>query len=285
MIKTMWRCIAGSIGFFLPCAGFAQAPLASFSVPQARQAPVTLHVAYDAYARGIPVAKAEAGLSFGPWTYQMKLSYHTIGVIGLFLHGHQLDSVDGSWHGALASPSRFIGEGFWRGTDRYTEIDFQQGRPITRVLVPPNVAEREPVPESLQVNAIDTLSALAELIHVVGETGRCETKVHTFDGRRAIEIDAHTVGEEMLEPTARSRFSGKALHCVFAGRMLAGFKFGDDRERAGKPVRGSAWLAPIQAGGAPIPVRMTFETRWFGDATMYLTGVGSGADIKVADER
>jgi hypothetical protein len=285
MIKIMWRCIAGFIGFFLPCAGFAQAPLGSFSEPQVQQAPVALHATYDAYARGIPVAKAEAGFNFGPGTYQMKLGYHTTGMVGLFLHGHQLDSVIGSWHGVLASPSRFIGEGFWHGIGRYTEIDFQRGRPITRVLVPPNVAEREPVPESLQVNTIDTLSALAELIHVVGETGRCETTVHTFDGRRAIEIEAHTVGEEVLEPTTRSSFSGKALHCVFAGQMLAGFKFGDDRARDSKPLRGSAWLAPMQAGGTPLPVRMTFETRWFGDATMYLTDVGSGADIKVADGR
>jgi hypothetical protein len=26
---------------------------------------------------------------------------------------------------------------------------------------------------------------------------------------------------------------------------------------------------------------MTFETRWFGDATMYLTSAGSGAELDV----
>jgi hypothetical protein len=28
---------------------------------------------------------------------------------------------------------------------------------------------------------------------------------------------------------------------------------------------------------------MAFETRWFGDAIMYLTGVGPGSDVKVAN--
>jgi hypothetical protein len=26
---------------------------------------------------------------------------------------------------------------------------------------------------------------------------------------------------------------------------------------------------------------MVFETRWFGDATMYLTAIGPGADVKI----
>jgi hypothetical protein len=63
--------------------------------------------------------------------------------------------------------------------------------------------------------------------------------------------------------------------------MLAGFKFDDDRGRDSKPMHGSAWLAPVVAGGPPLPVRMVFETRWFGDATMYMTAVGPGADIKI----
>jgi hypothetical protein len=64
--------------------------------------------------------------------------------------------------------------------------------------------------------------------------------------------------------------------------MLAGFKFDDDRARDGKPMHGSAWLAPVVAGSSPLPVRMTFETRWFGDAVMYLTGIGPGTGLKIA---
>jgi hypothetical protein len=270
----MLRCNAGLIGFLLPCAALAQAP--------APQAPVSLHASYDAYAAGIHVAGVEAGFSFGPWTYQMNLGYHTTGMVGFFFRGHQFDIVHGSWNGLRATPARFLGEGLWRGKERLAEIVYQQGKPVIRQLVPPNADEREPVPEDMRTNTTDTLSALAELIHAVGQTGRCETTAYTYDGRRAVEIEAHTVGEEMLEPTSRSSFVGKALRCDFAGRMLAGFKFGDDREHDSKPMHGSAWLAPVAAGGPPLPVRMAFETRWFGDATMYLTGFGPGADATVA---
>ena len=270
----MLRCGAGLFGLLLPCAAFAQ-------IPQS-QVPASLHASYDAYAAGIPVAEAEAGFSFEAQTYQMKLGYHTTGMVGLFFRGHQLDLVDGSWHGTQAIPSGFVGAGFWRGKDRHVQIDYQHGKPIVRVLVPPNAEEREPVAESLQADTIDSLSALAGLIHAVGQTGRCETTVHTFDGRRAIEIQAHTVGEEMLEPTSRSSFSGKTLRCDFAGRMLAGFKFGADRAHDSIPMHGSAWLAPMSAGGPALPVRIAFETRWFGDAVMYLTGVGQGSDLRVS---
>ena len=276
---VMLRYGASFVGLLLTCAAFAQG--ASLPAP-ASPGPVALHASYGAYAAGVPVADVEAGFSFGPGTYHMKLGYHTTGMVGFFFRGHQLDFVQGSWRGRDAVPAHFLGQGNWRGADRHAEIEYQQGKPIIRALEPPNEGEREHVPDSLQANTIDTLSALAELIRSVGDTGRCETTVHTYDGRRALEIQAHTVGEEMLEPTSRSSFAGKALRCDFAGRMLAGFKFGDTKENDGKAMHGSAWLAPIATGGPPLPVRVVFETRWFGDATMYLTGIGPGSDLRIA---
>jgi hypothetical protein len=258
----------------LPGATFAQVPVAF--------APPAFHVNYQTYAAGLHVAEVDARFSFGPQTYQMNLGYHTTGMVGFFFGGHQLDQVNGAWLDNRAVPSAFVGQGHWRGIDRLAEIDYRQSKPIVRRLIPPNTDEREVVPESLQDNAIDTLSALADLIHVVADTGRCETTVRTYDGRRALEIEAHTAGEEMLEANARSSFAGEALRCNFSGRMLAGFKFGDDRQRDSKPMHGSAWLAPVVAGGPWLPVRMAFETRWFGDAIMYLTSAEPGPSPKLA---
>jgi hypothetical protein len=103
--------------------------------------------------------------------------------------------------------------------------------------------------------------------------------VRTFDGRRAAETPASTAGGEVLEPTNRSSFVGKALRCDFAGRLLSGLKFGNDHDEDAKTMHGVAWLAPAISSGPPIPVKMTFETRWFGDATMYLIGVRPGAQL------
>lgn len=279
----MLRRLAGFLGFLLPCVAFAQAPPVRTppTQPTPTQPTLALHANYETYAAGIHVAEVETGFSFGPWDYQMSLGYRTTGMVGFFFRGHQFDRVTGAWQGRQAEPSEFIGQGEWRGVPRLAEIGYHQGKPVIRQLVPPNADEREPVPDALQANTIDTLSALAQLIHVVAETGRCETTVRTYDGRRAVEIDAHTVGEEVLEASSRSSFAGKTLRCDFSGRMLSGFKFGDDRERDTKPMHGSAWLAPVVAGGSPLPVRMAFETRWFGDAIMYLTGIGPGSGLQV----
>ena len=160
-----------------------------------------LHASYETYAAGVQVAEVDSGFSFGPWNYQMTLGYHTTGMVGLFFRGHQFDTASGTWRGGQAAPSRFIGTGEWRGEERLAEIDYLHGKPAIRQLVPPNANEREQVPDSLQANSIDTLSALAALIHVVRDTGRCETAVRTYDGRRAVEIEARTVGEEVLEKT------------------------------------------------------------------------------------
>jgi hypothetical protein len=94
-----------------------------------------------------------------------------------------------------------------------------------------------------------------------------------FDGRRLSEIAATDAGQEMLEPTRRSSFSGPATRCDFEGRLLAGFMLDDDRARAARPQTGSAWMARLLPNAPPLPVRMTFQTRWLGHVTMYLTSV------------
>jgi hypothetical protein len=127
------------------------------------------------------------------------------------------------------------------------------------------------VPPELQSHTVDTLSALAQLMRKVDSNGSCETAVHTYDGRRVLEVTARTGGQETLEPTSRSIFKGSALRCDFEGRVLAGFLLGQDGPQFRQPLRGSAWLAPVLPGAPRLPVRIAFETRWFGWATMYLT--------------
>lgn len=235
-----------------------------------------VHASYHTYAAGLHVANVKAGFGLGPWSYQVQLAYHTTGLVGFFYQGHQLNTVSGSWQDNEPAPLEFFGDGFWRGRHRVTVIDYSRGQPVIRDMEPPNEAERQPVPADLRANTVDTLSALAELMRRVDETGRCETTVHTYDGRRVTEVNARTVGMETLPQTDRSTFSGKALRCDFEGRMLAGFLLGHDDADDRRPLHGSAWLASVVPDAPPVPVQMVFETRWFGNATMYLHKVGPG---------
>ena len=253
--------------------------LVAVAAAPSRADPLTeVRAKYEIYARGLNVAELGAEFGLGRSNYQMEITYSTTGLVGFLFRGHQLSTVQGAWQGSRALPLRFFGDGYWRGEPRRTLIDYDRGQPLIRTLVPPNDEEREPVPREMQANSIDTLSALALLMRRVQDTGTCEAQVTTFDGRRLAEIAARTIGDEVLPPSGRSMFSGRALRCDFDGRQLAGFLRTADPAELRRLQHGSAWLASVVSGAPRIPVRISFETRWFGATTMYLAEAGPGRE-------
>lgn len=230
-----------------------------------------VQLVYDAYAAGIEVMQMHASFGLGPWNYRVSVDYHTTGLVGLLYRGHQTNSVRGNWQDEHADPLEFFGEGVWRGQKRRTLIDYNHGIPNVKDLQPPQEEERETVPSELQLHTMDTLSALAQLMRGVDRASSCESAVHTYDGRRVLDVVARTGGQERLEATRSSIYSGPTLRCDFEGRELAGFLIGENDPEHRRPLQGSAWLAPMLPGAPPLPVRIAFQTRWFGWATMYLT--------------
>src|ERR1035437_7393997 len=245
--------------------------------PAGAQTNAQAHLNYNIYAHGLRVAGLEAGFDLNSAGYRLDMSYRTTGVIGWLFKGGQDNTVQGVWEHDRPEPRRFFSNGTWLGQARRTLMDYVAGRPLLRQLVPPNEEERETVPPELLPGTVDSLSAIVELVREVAETGKCERQARTFDGRRLVALSAHTVGEEELERTDRSSFSGPALRCDFEGRMVGGFLHTDAAGDRGRLRHGSAWFAQAVPGGPRLPVRMEFETVWFGDATVYMTAAGRGA--------
>ncbi len=225
---------------------------------------------YKAYAAGLNVINVDATFDLSPERYRLQIDYRTAGTFGLFVRSQQTTTVAGVLSGGSARPQRFVSSGVLRGEPRVTEIDYRDGQPLIRQLAPPNTGEREAVPAAEQRGTIDTLSAMAQLIEQVTRTGRCDGTVRTFDGRRLASLRAWTVGTGVIPASTVSSFSGPALHCEFEGTQLGGFMLNEDRQQLQRPQRGSAWFAATAPGGPVLPVRISFRTRWFGDATMYL---------------
>ena len=146
-------------------------------------APTGAHTDYQLYVHGLRVGRIEAGLDLQAAKYRIEVAFRTFGLIGWLFRGHQLDTAEGRFGRQFPEPVRFSGQGFWRGDPRRVLIDYVGNRPVVRDLQPPNDDEREPVPQELQVNTVDTLSAMVALIRQVADTGRCDTSVETFDGR------------------------------------------------------------------------------------------------------
>ena len=105
-----------------------------------------------------------------------------------------------------------------------------------------------------------SVSRLAARLHGIAPT--------IFAEMSALAV--RTVGQEVLEPTPRSSYSGPALRCEIEGRLLAGFRADASREEAARPRRGSAWFARLHPDGPMVPVRFTFEAPFAGAATAYL---------------
>ena len=239
--------------------------------PPAGAQPAPVALTYAVYLSGFDVADMQAGFTFSQQSYQVHLAYQMTGAVGFLFSGHGSGTVDGYFQGDAAQPRELFSTGQMRGRSRVTQIDWQDGHPTIMQMVPPLEPEREPVPVTEQAHTIDSLSAMAVLLHRVWTAGRCEGDTRTFDGRYLSEVAAKTVGEESLDATSRSIFHGVALRCDIEGRQLAGFWRDADEATLHKPHRASVWFARLAPGGPFVPVRITIETRGFGSATMYLT--------------
>ena len=237
----------------------------------ATQASVPLRLTYEGYAVGLHVLALNAEVDLAPRTYRLELFYRTVGLYGTFVHTQSQASAVGGWNAQRPVPQLYDATGILRGDPYRAAIAFSGGLPEIRALVPGN-ENREPVPREQQSGTMDPLSAMVLLLRQVAGSGRCESDAKTFDGRRLSAIRARTVGEEMLGGEPHSSFSGRALRCDFEGQELAGFKRDASPEDRARPIRGSAWFAPVVPGGLPVPVRLNFETRFVGHMTLYLTG-------------
>jgi hypothetical protein len=231
------------------------------------EAPVRF--AYEVRAAGFDVADINAALSLDEAGYRASLSYRTTGLYGALFSADITSAAQGVWNRAAAEPEQYYSYGRLRGGPRRVLLDYRRGNPVVEQLDPPEEADRDPVPPAAAAGTIDTLSAAVLLIHRIETTGNCDAAAKTFDGRRLTEISAHTVGVETLSALSGSPYRGPALRCDFVGQQLAGF-LRDDNDFARRPHHGSAWFAHVLPGAPPLPVRISFETRWFGYATAVL---------------
>ena len=257
----MWKTVV-LVAALVPAAANGAglgAPVGSYSVE------------YTGYSHGFTVLKLAGTISLAQDRYAAHVTFHTAGMAAWMARVDNDSQVQGVFQGGQAAPSLFEGTGNLRGTRRATRIAYQDGNPVIQVLSPPVEHERSVVPPAQTQHTIDTLSAVAMLIHAVAQTGACEGSVTTFDGRRLATQTVHTTGQEVLPHTGRSMFQGQALRCDFDGRQLGGFVNDENEDTLRKPRHGTAWLAAVLPGAPPVPVRVVFDNKLLGQVTLYLT--------------
>jgi len=226
---------------------------------------------FAVYAAGLNVLNIISDVELSQQNYRIDLNFRTAGVFGALFHSDINSFVQGTWNGAVPAPVRFASWGITRGEPRETIIDYHETQPVVIKLEPKEDKDRDPVPSALQRNTVDTLSAMAMLVRAVADTGKCEGELTTFDGRRVLRITAHTAGLETLQSEGRSSFNGPALRCDFDGLQTAGFQHDESDAELHRIHHSTAWLAKVSPDQPALPVRVMFETTYFGHAIAYLT--------------
>jgi Protein of unknown function (DUF3108) len=226
---------------------------------------------YTLYVLGLPVADAVVTVDMALPAYRMSLGFHTTGLIDIVASDNMVEHTSGRFEGDRPAPAEYGAIGRRHGQTRDVRLTWRDGTLVVDHIIPPNSTEREDVPAAQLAHAVNPLDAFALLLNNVARTGRCEGSSRAYDGRRLQLLEATTAGDEDIPPSGRSSFSGRALRCDFTDRTLAGFLLGSGHDDDAKEHRGTLWLAQISPGSRKLPVRASIETRWFGDATIYLT--------------
>jgi Protein of unknown function (DUF3108) len=217
------------------------------------------HLAFSVYAAGLNVLDLQSDVNLDTKTYRVDLSLRTTGLFGALFHSDVKSFVQGDWTLGRPDPLRFASWGIVRGEERRTVIDYHAGQPVVTTLEPKDDENRDAVPPALQRDTVDTLSAMAMLVRTVATSGVCDGHVTTFDGRRVLEITAHTAGVETLQSDGRSSFAGPALRCDFDGLQTGGFKHDESEAELHRIHHSTAWLAHILPG-SPATAYLTAAT-------------------------
>lgn len=223
---------------------------------------------YVVTAAGLPLMDAEVTFTLGepgaPYTIESRI--RSRGVATLLFRGEQRSRSEGILEVNRARPRMHETIGNWRGSPRHILLRYgSDGAPRIVTLEPAQDMARTPVPEDQRRGTIDSLTAMVQLTHHVSRTARCDTRAHTFDGRRLTQFDVTT------DPIAHVG-DGGLLRCVVESRLLAGVPTDRSPEEATRPTRSQLLFGVPQPGAPAIPVRMEIASRWWGTITATLTG-------------
>jgi hypothetical protein len=223
---------------------------------------------YAITVAGAVVMEAEVAFDLGGEAYRVEARTRTRGLASLLVRGESLTRSEGRWHGAQARPRVYESQGYWRGTARRARLEYgPDGEPRVLVMEPAQDMARTPLPPGPRAGTLDNLSALAQLVRHVRDTGRCDVTATGFDGRRLTRF------EVTRDPVVQVADRG-LLRCVIESQPLAGYAL--DRPDAANPTQVHAIFGVLRPDTPVLPVRVEIASRWWGRIEATLMSVTRG---------
>jgi hypothetical protein len=225
-----------------------------------------LTLGYEVYAGGLKGVEFDYRLELGEGRYRTDFTGEIVGAYGWLIDFSMTSGVEGALAGGAPEPESYAMRSRWNDNPpRAIDILWGEDRRARAEVAPvPGEEAREPVPAELLVGAVDPLSAALSLSQTVAETGRCAGAAEVFDGRRRFDLIVEDGGEAMIEANDYQVYEGPARRCLIDFVPVAGFKQETEEgrpeeQRFDKTIR--VYLAPVEAGLPPLPVRMEFDHR------------------------
>jgi len=232
--------------------------VAAWPAMAAADEPVNLRLTYDAHIGGVRVLSIAALARFVGQTYDLEVASRTVGIVGWVGDWKGNSFTRGAIGEAGLRPASHRADSVWRGEPRFVELTYADRSVAVAAEPPPDKDDREPVPEPLTRDTVDTLTAIMGLMRSFGADGKCAGAYPAFDGRRRYDITIDDAGAATMEPSSYNVYAGVARKCRVTTRRVAGYWKG--RGNDAPEQQGFVWMAPALPGRPPVPVRAEAET-------------------------
>ena len=229
---------------------------------------------YEVYAGGMKALEVEMEIAFGESRYRTAFDAEIAGPYAWFMDFKLRSKVEGRRDDAAVQPAYFITEAFKKEKlKRRVEIAYLDDGTLDTLVEPePDEEDRDDIPESLRLDTFDPLSAVIMLTEAVALQGKCDSVVPVFDGRRRFDLTAEDLGPAQIDASRYQIFEGEARHCMVKFERVTGFKEGEMGVESSYPDNISVYLAPVEPGLPPVPVRMEMDHK-YGALRAHLTDV------------
>ncbi len=228
---------------------------------------------YQVFLGGLRVVEIEARTEIAPGGYSIESLGRSSGLLDTLFSFESRSTASGRIVNGEIIPERFQVRGIVRDEVRELDLEHRDGAPPSLRIDPPiDPEERDPVPEHLQVDIVDPLSAIVHASLSWRNSTPCDDTIPVFNGRARTNITLAPAGKERLKKSRHSSFEGEAYVCEVSFETLAGgFKkpwFGKDRKA--DPIK--LWIAKLDGTDFWTPVRMAGDAV-IGTAFVHLTDV------------
>ena len=232
-------------------------------------------LSYDVYAGGLKAMRADLTVDLAEEDYRLQLDAYFQGFIAKFFSLDMTVVAEGVLGDGGLQPRDYDMHSIWqKDKERRIQISFEGGRVREMSFVPEDRRpKRDAVKPRERNGALDPITALLWPIETLLQEEGCVGSTKVFDGRKLFALRLEDGGSKPLRASDYSVFGGEAQVCRLFIEQTAGPKKEKSKGRIPEVIE--VYLAPLQEGGPPLPVRLEANNR-LGKIVLHLSAVEGG---------